>query len=154
MPAACAARDAEEVVLVPRWARGWVPELRERYPRVPERIGRRLKSVDEREFTAAVAVTGCVVTAAAADGHRAGGRSAFYQASLNAFGRHGLVQLAQAAALRGYTPGSVTSPPLVIPFTAGAVQPERELSPAGVRRHDRSAPATGRAGERSPPCGG
>lgn len=132
--AAWAAHDAEEVAMVPRWTRARVPELREWYPQVPERIWQGLESVDEREFAAAVAVMACVVAAAAADGHRTGGRSAFYQASLNGFGLHGLVHLAQAAAVRGYTPGSVTSPLLVIPFTLWA---RGRLRRAGVLRPTR-----------------
>ncbi|MFG2650296.1 HXXEE domain-containing protein [Streptomyces sp. NPDC048436] len=129
--AAWTLHDAEEVALVPVLAHRRVPELRERFPRVPERIWRQLDSIDRREFTAAVAGMGIVVAAAAADGHRTGGRSAFYQAALNGFGLHGLVHLAQAAAVRGYTPGSVTSPLVVIPFTLWA---RGRLRDAGVLR--------------------
>ncbi|MEV7616524.1 HXXEE domain-containing protein [Streptomyces sp. NPDC089799] len=136
--AAWALHDAEEVALVPGWARARVPELRERFPLVPERIWRRLESIDRTEFTTAVAAMGIVVAAAAADGHRTGGRSAFYQAALNGFGLHGLVHLAQAAVVRGYTPGSVTSPLVVIPFTLWA---RGRLRQAGVLRpaHPRDA---------------
>ncbi|MFI2433089.1 HXXEE domain-containing protein [Streptomyces sp. NPDC018693] len=118
--AAWAAHDAEEVVLVPRWTRSRVPELRERFPQVPDRIWRRLESIDEREFATAVAGMAVVVAAAAADGYRTGGRSAFYQGALNGFGLHALVHLGQAAVVRGYTPGSATSPLVVIPFTLWA----------------------------------
>ncbi|MFC7307085.1 HXXEE domain-containing protein [Streptomyces monticola] len=131
---AWALHDAEEVALVPPWAHARVPELRERFPRVPGRIWRQLESVDRREFTLAVAGMGVVVAAAAADGHRTGGRSAFYQSALNGFGLHGLVHLAQAAAVRRYTPGSVTSPLVVIPFTLWA---RGRLRDAGVLRPTR-----------------
>ncbi|MGW1028724.1 HXXEE domain-containing protein [Streptomyces sp. NPDC002577] len=132
--AAWAVHDLEEVAAVPVWVRGRVPELRERFPRVPERIWRRLESIDGREFATAVAGMAVVVAAAAADGHRTGGRSAFYQGALNGFGLHALVHLAQSAAVRGYTPGAVTSPVVVIPFTlwvrgrlrrAGVLRPAR-----------------------------
>ncbi|WP_229843422.1 HXXEE domain-containing protein [Streptomyces chryseus] len=76
---AWAAHDAEEVATVPRWARTHVPELRERFPQVPEPVWRRLESVDGREFAAAVGGMALVVAAAAVQGHRTGGRSAFYQ---------------------------------------------------------------------------
>ncbi|UFQ13805.1 MULTISPECIES: HXXEE domain-containing protein [Streptomyces] len=132
--AAWALHDAEEVALVPGWAPARVPGLRERFPGVPERIWRRLESVDRREFTAAVAAMGVVVAAAAADGHRTGGRSAFYQSALNGFGLHGVVHLAQAAVVRAYTPGSVTSPLVVIPFTLWA---RGRLRAAGVLRPTR-----------------
>ncbi|MFF1401224.1 HXXEE domain-containing protein [Streptomyces sp. NPDC058287] len=129
--AAWAVHDAEEVVMVPRWAHDRVPELRGRFPRVPDQIWRHLESIDEREFANAVAGMAVVVAAAAADGYRTGGRSAFYQGALNGFGLHGLVHLAQAAAVRGYTPGSVTSPLVVIPFTLWA---RGRLRRAGVLR--------------------
>ncbi|MFI6007276.1 HXXEE domain-containing protein [Streptomyces sp. NPDC051243] len=133
--AAWAAHDAEEVALLPRWARSQVPELRERFPRVPKRIWRRLECVDEREFATAVAAMAVVVAAAAAEGYRTGGRSAFYQGALNGFGLHGLVHLAQAAVVRGFTPGSATSPLVVVPFTLWA---RGRLRRAGVLRPARA----------------
>ncbi|MEV6506247.1 HXXEE domain-containing protein [Streptomyces sp. NPDC051642] len=129
--AAWAVHDREEVAAMPGWARGQVPGLRQRYPRVPERVWRRLESLDGREFAAAVAVMGGVVAVAAADGHRTGGRSGFYQAALNGFGLHALTHMAQAAAVRGYTPGVVTSPLVVVPFTLWA---RGRLRRAGVLR--------------------
>ncbi|MGW4439678.1 HXXEE domain-containing protein [Streptomyces sp. NPDC004596] len=129
--AAWAVHDTEELVTVPRWVRTRLPELRERFPRVPEAVWRRLGSADAREFTTAVAAMAVVVASAAADGHRTGGRSAVYQTALDAFGLHGVVHLAQAAVLRGYTPGSVTSPLVVIPFTLWA---RTRLRRAGVLR--------------------
>ncbi|MEV6504171.1 HXXEE domain-containing protein [Streptomyces prunicolor] len=129
--AAWAVHDLEEVAAMPSWARGHVPGLRQRYPRVPERVWRRLESIDGREFAAAVAVMGGVVAIAAADGHRTGGRSGFYQAALNGFGLHALTHMAQAVAVRGYTPGVVTSPLVVVPFTLWA---RGRLRRAGVLR--------------------
>lgn len=134
--AAWAVHDLEEVLTVPRWTRTRVPGLRERFPQVPERMWRRLESVDGREFTTAVAGMGVLVAAAAADGHRTGGRSGFYQGVLDAFGLHAVAHLAQAAAVRGYTPGSVTSPLVVIPFTwwaRGRLREARVLRPSRPR---------------------
>lgn len=137
---AWALHDAEEVAFGPRWVRANVPALRKRFPQVPERVWRAVEGVTEREFAAAVAVMATVVAAAAARGHRTGGRSAFFQAALDGFGLHGLLHLAQAAAARGYTPGSATSPVLVVPFTlwargrlrrAGRLRP---TTPGGVAR--------------------
>ncbi|MFD5099268.1 HXXEE domain-containing protein [Streptomyces albidochromogenes] len=126
---AWAVHDAEEVATVPRWARTQVPELRERFPQVPEPVWRRLESIDGREFAAAVGAMALVVAAAAVQGHRTGGRSAFYQQAVDGFGLHGLVHLAQAAAVGRYTPGSVTSALTVVPFTLWA---RRRLRRAGV----------------------
>ncbi|MFI8522076.1 HXXEE domain-containing protein [Streptomyces sp. NPDC085481] len=132
--AAWALHDAEEVAFGPRWLRENFPELRERFPGVPETVWKAAGSVDEREFRAAVAVMAAIVGSAAVAGARSGGRSAFYQGALNGFGLHGLVHLAQAAAVRGVTPGSVTSPLLVIPFTVWA---RGRLRRAGVLRPTR-----------------
>lgn len=129
--AAWAVHDLEEVAVMPGWARGHVPELRRRYPMVPEPVWRRLEATDGREFAVAVAVMGGVVAVAAADGHRTGGRSGFYQAALNGFGLHALAHVAQAVAVRGYTPGVVTSPLVVVPFTLWA---RGRLRRAGVLR--------------------
>jgi len=129
--AAWAVHDLEEVATMPGWIPDRVPELRVRFPQVPERIWQRLESIDGREFAAAVAGMAVVVAAAAADGHRTGGRSGFYQSTLNGFGLHALVHMAQGVAVRGYTPGLVTSPLLVIPFTLWA---RGRLRRAGVLR--------------------
>ncbi|MET9885450.1 HXXEE domain-containing protein [Streptomyces sp. NPDC006430] len=130
--------DLEEVATMARWSRTRVPVLRERHRRVPDRLWDRLGTVDGREFATAVGVMGLVVAAAAVDGYRSGGRSAFYQASLNAFGLHGLVHLAQSVATRGYTPGVATSPVAVVPFTLWA---RSRLRRAGVLRPARARDA-------------
>ncbi|MET7381773.1 HXXEE domain-containing protein [Streptomyces sp. NPDC005526] len=132
--AAWALHDAEELALLPGWLRRNVPVLRERLPRVPDAVWRRAESLDAREFTVAVGVMAAIVAAASAAGHATGGRSAGYQAALNGFGLHGLVHLAQAAAVRGYAPGSATSPVLVVPFTLWA---RGRLRRAGVLRPTR-----------------
>ncbi|MGW1895472.1 HXXEE domain-containing protein [Streptomyces sp. NPDC002004] len=131
---AWALHDAEELATMGRWTRTAVPRLRERYPAVPERVWRAVGSVDGREFAVAVGAMAAIVGSAAIAGQRSGGRSAWYQTMVNAFGLHGLVHLAQAAAVRGYTPGSVTSPILVVPFTVWA---RHRLGRAGVLRPTR-----------------
>lgn len=138
--AAWTVHDLEEVATMARWSRTRVPALRERHPRVPDRVWRRLEAVNGREFATAVGVMGLVVAAASADGYRTGGRSSFYQAALNGFGLHGLVHLAQAAATRGYTPGVVTSPLLVVPFTLWA---RGRLRRAGILRPTRARDLAG-----------
>jgi hypothetical protein len=133
---AWAVHDAEELALGPRWLRENLPMLRERFPGVPEVVWKAAESVDEREFALAVGVMATVVGAAAVAGARTGGRSTFYQGALNGFGLHGLVHLAQAVVVRGVTPGSVTSPLVVIPFTLwarGRLRRAGVLRPAGLR---------------------
>ncbi|MCB5181297.1 HXXEE domain-containing protein [Streptomyces antimicrobicus] len=136
--AAWAVHDLEELATVRRWARNRVPVLRTRHPAVPEAVWRRLEASGGREFAGAVGVMALIVAAAAADGHRTGGRSAFYQVALNGFGLHGAVHVGQALATRGYTPGVVTSPLLVVPFTLWA---RGRLRRAGVLRPGRARDA-------------
>ncbi|MFI0742608.1 HXXEE domain-containing protein [Streptomyces sp. NPDC021100] len=135
--AAWAVHDAEELATMNRFVRGRLPELRARHPRVPERAWHAVESMGGPEFPVAVAAMAVIVGAAAADGRRTGGRSAFYQAALDGFGLHGLVHLAQAAATRGYTPGVVTTPLVVLPFTVwarGRLRQAGVLRPASPRR--------------------
>jgi hypothetical protein len=129
--AAWALHDAEELATLPRWLRRNTPTLRKRFPAVPEAVWRRAESLDGREFAVAVGLMGATVTAASAAGLATGGRSAVYRTALNGFGLHGLVHLAQSAAVRGYTPGAATSPLLVVPFTLWA---RGRLRRAGVLR--------------------
>ncbi|MER6977927.1 HXXEE domain-containing protein [Streptomyces carpinensis] len=132
--AAWALHDVEELAMLPGWLRRNTPVLRERFPVVPEAVWRRAGSMEGREFAVAVGLVGAVVATVSAAGHATGGRSAVYQTALNGFGLHGLVHLAQAAAVRGYTPGAATSPVLVVPFTLWA---RGRLRRAGVLRPTR-----------------
>ncbi|MBT2491106.1 HXXEE domain-containing protein [Streptomyces sp. ISL-96] len=136
--AAWALHDVEELATLPAWMRENVPRLRKRFPQVPERIWRTMESADEREFALAVGVMGTIVASAAVAGHRSGGRSGFYQSTLYGFGLHGLLHMAQAAAVRGYTPGVATSPLLVVPFSLWA---RGRLRRAGVLRPTRARDA-------------
>ncbi|WP_077798867.1 HXXEE domain-containing protein [Streptomyces sp. JHA26] len=132
--AAWALHDLEELATVPGWWRRHLPGLRERYPAVPEAVWRRAGAVEGREFAAAVGAMAAVVASASVAGRLTGGRSAAYQTALDAFGLHGLVHLAQAGLVRGYTPGSATSPLVVVPFTLWA---RGRLRRAGVLRATR-----------------
>lgn len=79
---AWAVHDLEELATVPWWLRRNVPELRKRFPRVPEGVWRRAESMGAAEFAAAVGVMGAVVGTASAAGRLTGGRSGFYQGAL------------------------------------------------------------------------
>lgn len=134
--AAWVLHDAEELATGPRWISENLPALRERFPGVPEPVWRVMAGVEPREFAVAVGVMAAFVGSAAVAGHRTGGRSGFYQGALDGFGLHGLVHLAQAAAVRGYTPGAVTSPLIVVPFTLwarGRLRRAGVLKPARAR---------------------
>ncbi|MFD8121564.1 HXXEE domain-containing protein [Streptomyces albidoflavus] len=127
---AWALHDVEELLAMRHWP-ARVPELRERFPQVPDRLWREMAEVDVRRFGLAMAGVGLVVGAAAVEGRRTGGRSAAYQSVLDGFGLHGLIHLAQSALVRGYTPGVATTPLLVLPFTLAA---RTRLRRAGLLR--------------------
>ena len=72
------------------------------------------------EAATAIGLTGVAMAAASAAGAATNGRSKFFQASLLGFGLHAGTHLAQSALLRRYTPGLITTPLVVIPFTTWA----------------------------------
>ncbi|SEL17879.1 HXXEE domain-containing protein [Nonomuraea pusilla] len=136
--AAWAVHDAEELATMAGWARRARPRLERLFPQVP---WQRLE-VSQRQVTTAIALMGGVMAGASALGARTGGRSPVFQAALAGFGAHGVVHLAQAAVTRGYTPGVVTSPLVVIPFSLWAW---RRLRESGVAVGAGGATAAGLA---------
>jgi hypothetical protein len=111
--------DVEELVTMPYWGRRNADRLRRRYPRVPERVWH-LIDFSPAHVYLAIGMVGVVMLAAAWDGARTGGRSAVFQIALAGFGLHGLVHLGQSALARGYTPGVLTAPVVVLPFSLWA----------------------------------
>ncbi|NJC72489.1 HXXEE domain-containing protein [Planosporangium thailandense] len=132
---AWAVHDAEELLTMGGWVDRARPRLNARFPRVPDRVWDRLR-VNPAQARFAVGAMGAIVAAAAARGARTGGRSRFYQATLAGFGLHSVTHIAQAATLRGYTPGAATAPLVVAPFSVWAW---RQLGRAGVRGPARTA---------------
>ncbi|MET9800384.1 HXXEE domain-containing protein [Streptomyces sp. NPDC006368] len=128
--AAFAVHDLEELATMPAWASAQVDRLRESHPKVPERVWSAM-SVTPGHAATAIGLMGLVVGAASADGARTGGRSPFFQTVLAGFGLHAVSHVAQSAALRRYTPGVVTTPLVVAPFSLWAW---RELRRGGVLR--------------------
>lgn len=97
--------DAEELATMARFTQ------QEDVP-VPE--------LDQTHVNTAIGLMAGVFTAASAAGARSGGRSPFFQAVLVGFGLHSLTHVAQAVALRRYTPGLVTAPLVVAPYSLWA----------------------------------
>ncbi|MFC8534985.1 HXXEE domain-containing protein [Streptomyces sp. NPDC057249] len=126
--AAWAANDLEEIATMAGWHRTARPRLKKRLPWVPDRVWDRAE-LSQREVNTAIGLMGVLIAAAAADGARTGGRSAFFRTVLTGFGLHGVVHLAQSAAYGGYTPGVATSPTVVIPYSLWAL---RRLRAAGI----------------------
>lgn len=113
---------------MPGWAERARPRLQRRLPWVPNGVWERV-SVDREHATVAIGLMGCLFAAASARGARTGGRSRLFQAVLTGFGAHALSHLASATLTRGYTPGVVTAPTVVAPFSWWAW---RRLRAAGV----------------------
>ncbi|MFI9624148.1 HXXEE domain-containing protein [Streptomyces sp. NPDC052042] len=126
--AAWAANDLEELATMAGWARSARPRLKERFPKVPERVWARME-LSQREVGVAIGLVGAVVAAASADGARTGGRSPFFRAALAGFGLHGFLHMVQSLAYRGYTPGVATAPTVVVPYALWAA---RRLRAAGI----------------------
>ena len=126
---AWAVHDLEEVLAFERWTRTAVPRLRERFPRVPTLVWRRLESADAQEFALAVALVGVFMAVASAAGQASGGRSRYFQLMLAGFGLHAVGHVAASAGARGYTPGVVTAPLVAAPFAAWAMW---RLKAAGI----------------------
>ncbi|MCP2259585.1 Protein of unknown function with HXXEE motif-containing protein [Streptoalloteichus tenebrarius] len=139
--AAWAAHDAEELLTMAEWSRRHLPELRRRHPWVPGRVWSALE-MSRAQAAVAIGLMGVVFASAAAAGARTGGRSGWYQTVLAAFGWHALTHVAQAAALRRYTPGVLTAPTVVAPFSWWAW---RTLRRAGVVREGGRGAAVGMA---------
>ncbi|ASR39081.1 hypothetical protein BAY61_07970 [Prauserella marina] len=126
--AAWLVHDAEELLTMPGWTERARPRLERLLPSVPGESWDRL-AVSRSHTAIAIGTVGAVVAAASAAGARTGGHSGFYRSVLTAFGWHAASHLAGSVATRGYTPGVVTAPTVVAPFSVWAW---RELRKAGV----------------------
>ncbi|MGC9665900.1 HXXEE domain-containing protein [Planosporangium sp. 12N6] len=138
---AWAIHDAEELATMSGWVDRARPRLRARFPRVPDRVWDRMR-VTPAHAGIAIGAVGALVAVAAARGARTGGRSRFYQATLAGFGLHAGTHVAQAVVTGGYTPGVVTAPLLVAPYSLWAW---RRLGKAGVPRRAGAAAVTAAA---------
>ena len=113
---AWAIHDAEELATMPGWVERARPRLDRQVPWVPVSVWERF-SVSRTHSALAIGLMGCLVAAAAARGARTGGQSPLFQASLMGFGLHAVPHLASAVLTRGYTPGVITAPTIVAPFS-------------------------------------
>ena len=136
--AAWAVHDAEELATMGGWLDRNRPRLRARFPRVPDPVWDRLR-VSPAQARIAIGAMGVVMAAAAARGAQTGGRSPFYQAALVGFGLHAGGHVAQTALVRGYTPGVVTAPLVVAPFSVWAWS---RLRDAGIAQRPGPTAAT------------
>jgi uncharacterized protein with HXXEE motif len=112
--AAWAVHDAEELVTMPGWADRARLRLERTVPRVPARVRDGL-AVSRPHATVAIGLVGAVVTAASARGARPDGPDPLYQAALAGFGWHAVPHVASAVVTRGYTPGVLTAPTVIVP---------------------------------------
>ncbi|WP_433020481.1 HXXEE domain-containing protein [Kribbella sp. CA-294648] len=133
--AAWIVHDLEELLTMPSWSQEAPEQVRAVLPHAPAAVLDQLP-MSRAEATTAIGLTGLVMAAAAASGARTGGRSKFFQASLAGFGLHAGTHLAQSAVLRRYTPGLVTTPLVVIPYSVWA---RRRLKRSGVPIHPSDA---------------
>lgn len=117
--AAWIVHDLEELATMPSFSQ---------QPDLPAPLTKVLP-MSRREAATAIGLTGVAIAAASAAGAATGGRSKFFQASLMGFGLHAGTHLAQSVVMRRYTPGLITTPLVVIPFSVWAC---RRLKTEGV----------------------
>lgn len=122
--------DAEELVTMPRWMARARPRLERRFPFIPATVWRRA-APDQAHTALAIGFVGCLVAAAAYDGDRTDGRSPLFQAVLAGFGAHAVPHLGSAVVTGGYTPGLLTAPAVVVPYSLWA---SRELRRAEIEK--------------------
>lgn len=121
--------DTEELLTYvesSRWAAGLLPGRRT----APQEARAGARGVSQTHVAIGVPLIGIYWVGAALDGRRTGGRSAFFQDALWAWGVHGFAHLGLSVLRRGYTSGVATAP-LVIGYWVWA---ERVLRVAGVPR--------------------
>lgn len=130
--------DTEELVAIPRWLNHARPRLERRMTAVPASMWSRFSGSQEHT-TLAICLMGGLIAAASAAGSRTNGHSPFYQAVLTGFGAHVVVpHIASAVVTGGYTPGLLTAPTVVAPFSwwawrkLRAADVEKAKLPAGA----------------------
>jgi hypothetical protein len=104
--------DAEEWITLP----GWSQRTASRHPGLPRPLIA-IFCMSRLETTIAIGVVGLIIASAAGAGLATGGRSAFFQLALLAFGLHSAVHVLRSAVARGYTPGVVTAILVVAPYS-------------------------------------
>lgn len=120
--------DIEELITMPGWGGRNVTRLSSIYPSAPGWLWSRL-DMSRSHVTVGITIMGGFMLVAAIDGVRSAGTSWFYQAVLIGFGLHGIGHLAMSVLARSYTPGVLTAPIIVVPFSLWAW---RTLEQAGA----------------------
>lgn len=119
-PIAWALHDLEELLTAESWGRTAPERIRRRFPNAPRRLIE-ATAVTTPQMAVAIGVVGAGVVAGAASGLRdVDGEMGALPAVLAAFTAHGVTHLLQAVALRGYTPGVVTVPLVIAPYSLWA----------------------------------
>jgi hypothetical protein len=131
--------DGEEWFTMAPWSRRNSDKIGQAMPvRPPWGNG----GMSDAQAHSGIATMGVVILAASAMGVKTRGRSGFFQTAFLAFGLHSLSHLGASTVLRGYTPGAITVPVVVLPYW---VWGWRRLKRAGVLRNDPAFWATAAA---------
>jgi hypothetical protein len=124
--------DLEEWFTMAPWSRRNADKIAQTLPvRPPWGDG----GISDDHAHASIATMGAVILAASALGVKSRGRSGLFQTALLGFGIHGLSHLGASVLFRGYTPGVVTAPIVVLPYSVWAW---RKLNRADVLQNDPS----------------
>lgn len=130
-PVAFALHDLEEVLTAAAWGRNAPSRVRKRFPRVPPRLAESLAVTTPQMVTAVSVVTAGVFVTTAIAWRRIDDDLGPLPAVLTAYTAHGGTHLLQTVVLGEYTPGVLTVPLVIAPYSVWAWQTLRR---AGVRR--------------------
>ena len=111
--------DLEELLTMPAWSQRAPEQIASALPAAPGALLQQLP-MSRTEASTAIGLMGILMAAASAAGAATDGRSRLFQASLTGFGLHAATHLAQSLLLKRYTPGLITTPLVVIPFSVCA----------------------------------
>ncbi|MFQ1002867.1 HXXEE domain-containing protein [Modestobacter sp. SSW1-42] len=119
-PLAFVLHDLEEVLAAGTWGRRAPDLVRERVPRAPDRVAR-AAAVSTGQMAVAITVVGAGVAVVTRSGWRHRDDDlGLLPPALGAFAAHGVTHLLGSAVLRAYTPGVLTVPLVVAPWSAWA----------------------------------
>jgi hypothetical protein len=138
-PLAWALHDLEEVLTMGAWSGRTAERIRERFPWIPRPL---VEAVDTTPAQAAVAVgvIGGIVTWSSVRALRARSvDTGLFLPALAAYTGHAFTHLAESAAAGGYTPGVITCPVVVLPYSAWAWRTLRHAGLADRQRVLRAA---------------
>jgi Protein of unknown function with HXXEE motif len=138
-PLAWALHDLEEVLTMGAWSGRAAERIHERFPRIPRPVVQAVETTPT-QATVAVGVIGGIVTWSSLRALRSRSvDTGLFLPALAAYTGHAFTHLGESAVAGGYTPGAITSPLIVLPYSVWAWQTLRHAGLADRQRVLRAA---------------